>query len=161
MSDTVSSGTAAPPSSEDRGLAFLGYGLLLVSPFLAGMSGLVGVVLAYVRRGGAAPLERSHYNFQIRIFWITVAIFALAVIAFAVGAGYLITDIVNAATNNGEQWDAWEVAAFEDRNIRFHGESIVGFLISLALGGISALWLFVSSLVGLFLLADQRPVGRS
>ena len=161
MSDTVSSGTSAPSSSEDRGLAFLGYGLLLISPFLAGMSGLVGVVLAYVRRSGAAPLERSHYNFQIRIFWIAVAIFAAAVIAFAVGAGYLISDLVNAATNNGEQWDAWEVAAFEDENIRFHGESIVGFLIALVLGGLSVLWVFVSSLIGIFLLADQKPVGRA
>jgi len=35
---------------------------------------LVGIILAYVNRGEAEPLARSHYDFQISTFWRAVMI---------------------------------------------------------------------------------------
>jgi len=142
-------------------LAFVVYGLMFVSPFLWGFTGLVGVVIAYVRRGSAAPLERSHYAFQVRMFWIAMLIVALAAIGFLVGFGYLFTDLFNAATNNGEGWDAWAAASFDMNDVTFHGEMVVGFVVGVVLLIVSSLWLMASSLFGVARLANLEPVGRA
>jgi uncharacterized membrane protein len=58
----------------DRNLALVNYGLLFASVFFAGVPALIAVVLAYTQRDQAANAIRSHYNFQIRIFWIAFAL---------------------------------------------------------------------------------------
>jgi hypothetical protein len=79
--------TAVPQTSPDtpfaRGMAFAAYFLLLAALPTAGTGAILGLVIAYARRDGASPLIRSHHQFQIRIFWIGVA---LAVAALALGA---------------------------------------------------------------------------
>lgn len=60
----------------DRGLAMLGYGLLLLGAPTFGTSAILALILAYARRDGAAPLIASHCRFQIRIFWIGLALAA-------------------------------------------------------------------------------------
>ncbi len=76
----------APASPLARIVAFAGYGLLLLGFLTAGASAFIGLILAYANRDGAPPLVRSHYRFQIRIFWIEaamiVAALALATSAF-------------------------------------------------------------------------------
>jgi hypothetical protein len=82
--------TAVPPTSFDpptpfaRGMAFAAYFLLLGALPTFGTSAVLALVVAYGRRDGATPLIRSHHQFQIRIFWIGLA---LAVAALALGAG--------------------------------------------------------------------------
>lgn len=45
--------------------------LLYLASFVVGITGIVGVVLAYVWRGEAGTgWEASHYTFHIRTFWI-------------------------------------------------------------------------------------------
>ena len=78
MSETV--GTASRPQSErvlaDRpgepapgqGAASLVYILYLVAAF-TGLPYLIGVIIAYVKRGEAAPWTRTHLSRQIRLFW--------------------------------------------------------------------------------------------
>lgn len=161
MSESVSSGTFAPSSSDDRNLAFVVYGLLFLSPFLWGFTGVIGVVIAYVRRSEAAAILRSHFEFQIRTFWIAAAILILAVISFLFGVGYLFSDLFNAATNGGEGWDAWQAAAFDADDVTLHGEMVVGFIASLVLAAISSLWLFAASLFGMARLAGANPIGRA
>ena len=70
MSDMVSRGPAAATSNDDRILATLLYALLFLTPFFLGFPALLAVVAAYVRRPHADALARTHYDFQIRIFWI-------------------------------------------------------------------------------------------
>ncbi len=78
----------------DRGVALAAYGLLFLSPFMLGAPALAGMGMAYAHKNDAHSLMRSHYRFQIRIFWITVVClvigFALAIGAggLAIGAGY-------------------------------------------------------------------------
>ncbi len=43
--------------------------LLYLLGFVVHPASLVGLVLAFVNRDGASPLERSHYDFQISTFW--------------------------------------------------------------------------------------------
>jgi hypothetical protein len=81
--------TAVPQTSPDpstpfaRGMAFAAYFLLLAALPTAGTSALLALIIAYARRDSATPLIRSHHQFQIRIFWIGVA---LVVAALALGA---------------------------------------------------------------------------
>ncbi|MEM1151432.1 MAG: DUF4870 domain-containing protein [Pseudomonadota bacterium] len=51
-----------------QGNANLIYILYLVS-IVVGITGLVGVIMAYIGKDGASDLLISHYNNQINIFW--------------------------------------------------------------------------------------------
>lgn len=44
--------------------------LLYLGSFITGITGLVGIVLAYVWRGDQEPWAASHFTFLIRTFWI-------------------------------------------------------------------------------------------
>lgn len=160
MSDTVSSGQASPASSDDRNLAFLVYALLFIAPFVFGFTGLVGVVISYVRRPDADALVRSHYSFQIRVFWISVVLAVLGAIAFVFGLGVMINDVVQAVTRHGEGWDAWSVAAVEESDFEFHAASIIGFILWMLIAAIASLWLMAASIFGVARLAGGAPIGR-
>ena len=71
------SGTAAPPATttaahEDRTLPAVVYGLYFLG-LAYGVTTLIGLVLAYASRGAAGPRMRTHYDFQIRTFWMAIA----------------------------------------------------------------------------------------
>jgi len=57
--------------NEDRGLAFIIYGLYLLG-LINGLTIIVGLVVAYANRDGAGQRVRSHYIFQIRTFWTAI-----------------------------------------------------------------------------------------
>ena len=63
MNDTASNKTAG------AGTAKLVYILYLVS-LLIGITAIVGLIIAYVNRDDAPGWLQSHYQFQIRTFWI-------------------------------------------------------------------------------------------
>lgn len=44
--------------------------LLYLGSFITGITGLVGIVLAYVWRADQEPWAASHFTFLIRTFWI-------------------------------------------------------------------------------------------
>jgi uncharacterized membrane protein len=160
MSETVSSGTAAPPSSDDRNLAFLVYALLFCAPFVAGFTGLVGVVVSYVRRREAEPVVRTHYQFQIRVFWVAIVLAALACLSVLVGIGGLLADVINTATNKGRGWDAWDVASFSGADVHVHAAWVMALVLGGAVGVAASLWVMVASVFGLARLASHQPVGR-
>lgn len=160
MSDTVSSGAPPSPSSEDRSLVYVGYAMLFVSPFVAGLPALVSVVLAYVRRSAAAPLERTHYGFQIKVFWVTIVLIALGVVAFASGVGIVLYDVFQSATNQGQGWDAWQVASIDETDMHFHPISVVLVVIGVLIWMAAGLWTLIASIVGMARLAGEAPMGR-
>lgn len=160
MSDTVSSGHASPPSSDDRNLAFLVYALLFIAPFVFGFTGLVGVVISYVRRPDADALVRSHYNFQIRVFWISVVLAILGAVAFIFGLGVVINDLIQAVTHNGQGWDAWSVASVEESDFEFNAASVIGFILWMVITAVASLWLMAASIFGVARLAGGAPIGR-
>lgn len=161
MSDTVSTGHASPASSDDRNLAFVVYALMFVAPFVFGFTGLVGVIVAYVRRARAQAVTRTHYDFQIKVFWISVAIAVVGAIAFLFGLGVVINDVFQAMTHHGEGWDAWNVAAFEESDFEFHASSIFGIVTGMVITAIGSLWMMGASLFGVVRLANGQAIGRS
>lgn len=62
---------------EDRTLPAVTYGLYLLGP-VSGFTILVGLVIAYMNRDAAGPVMRSHYTFQIKTFWLSIAWFVIA-----------------------------------------------------------------------------------
>jgi uncharacterized membrane protein len=62
-----------PPAGDpaDAATAKLIYILYLIS-LVVGVTALIGVVMAYVKKDEAPAWVRTHYRFQIRTFWIGV-----------------------------------------------------------------------------------------
>jgi len=65
------------------------YILYLIGVVL-GITTLVGVIMAYINRGEAADWVKSHYQFQIRTFWIGMLYGVIGMILSAVLIGFLI-----------------------------------------------------------------------
>ncbi|WP_165190586.1 DUF4870 family protein [Caulobacter soli] len=86
MSDVAQ---AAPePSSgrveEDKVLPIVVYALYLLG-FTNGLTFLVGLIVAYLNRETAGPINASHYTFAIRTFWLSIWWFIIGLALFLVG----------------------------------------------------------------------------
>ena len=64
--------------------------LLYLGGFVIAILPLIGLVLAYVNRDAATPMERTHYDFQISTFWRGLIIFAAGVVLIFVLVGWLV-----------------------------------------------------------------------
>ena len=141
----------------DSNLAILNYALLFFSIIFAGMPGLVAVVIAYAQRDVADPAIRSHYNFQIRIFWVALCLTIIAALsalaALAVGLGELISMGFHGS------WDAWDSVAWNASNIHVHPAVVVLLGITALSSLATAAWLVVAPLIGFIRLASQRGMG--
>jgi uncharacterized membrane protein len=71
MSETDNRPPMTPPGSGFEFNRPTIIGLLGLGSYLTGVSGIIGLVLAYVWRGEAhEPWEATHYTYMIRTFWI-------------------------------------------------------------------------------------------
>jgi uncharacterized membrane protein len=64
------------PIVSDNALALIVYVLYGVGYF-TGISALIGVIIAHVKVDDTDPVLRSHYQFQIRTFWIGLLYLAI------------------------------------------------------------------------------------
>jgi uncharacterized membrane protein len=92
MTDTHSQVPATTSSSDTRTLAIIIYGLYLAAVFSAGLAGVAGVVLAYVKRDDArGTIWESHFENQITAFWVWIMLFVLGCATFWIlGLGFLL-----------------------------------------------------------------------
>ena len=67
---------AQRPVVSDNTFAVIVYVLYCVGYFTM-ISALIGVIIAYVKVNDADPVLRSHYQFQIRTFWIGLLYLAI------------------------------------------------------------------------------------
>lgn len=83
----VPGGRAGGP---DPMMLHLVYGLYAAS-FFMGVTALIGVIVAYVKRGEAqGNWQATHFTFQIRTFWIALAASVLGFLTVPIGLGFLI-----------------------------------------------------------------------
>lgn len=80
MTDTF----ATERPEEDKLLPAVVYGLYLLG-FTNGLTFIVGLIVAYVSRDSAGPVNESHFTFAIRSFWLSIAGFVLGLAIFLVG----------------------------------------------------------------------------
>jgi uncharacterized membrane protein len=150
---------AARQAENPQNLAMAGYGLLFASIFFAGAPALIAVVIAYSQRNEASPQVRSHYEFQIHIFWVA---FTLALAAAACGLAGVIGGL-------GELIDMADISRlnhFDSIRIDLSNIIIDGRVVSLLaaaviLGFLSSIWLLAASAVGFIRLASERAMGDS
>ena len=69
---------------EDKLLPAVVYGLYLLG-FTNGLTFIVGLIVAYVSRDSAGPVNESHFTFAIRSFWLSIAGFLLGLAIFLDG----------------------------------------------------------------------------
>ncbi|MBO9544156.1 hypothetical protein [Caulobacter sp.] len=85
MTDTT---VIAPPNAtgaeEDKILPAVVYGLYLLG-FTNGLTFIIGLIVAYVNRDAAGPINESHYTFAIRTFWLSIAWFIIGGLLLAFG----------------------------------------------------------------------------
>lgn len=83
-----------PPPSTTGGFDLNGptiVSLLYLSAFLVGVTGIVGVVLAYIWKGEARePWEASHYEYLIRTFWIGLVGSLIGLVLLLVLIGFVV-----------------------------------------------------------------------
>lgn len=65
------------------------YILLLVGT-IVGITGIIGLIMAYVNRDDSSDWLQSHYQFQIRTYWISILYIAVGAITLNFLIGYLI-----------------------------------------------------------------------
>jgi uncharacterized membrane protein len=71
------------------GVATIVYILYLVG-LVSGITPLIGLVMAYVYRGGAPHWLRTHYTYQIRTFWIGFLYAVIGAVTLFIFIGYAI-----------------------------------------------------------------------
>jgi len=80
----------AQPIVSNTQLALAVYILYLAS-YVVGITALVGVIIAHVQIGSTAdPMLRSHYQWQIRTFWIGLLYFVIGVVLCFVVVGIFV-----------------------------------------------------------------------
>ena len=89
MTESYPAPEPEPPKSSERGLVNIVYILYLAS-LIFGMTGLIGVVIAYVNRRDAPEWLWSHYDFQIRTFWIGMLYLVISVLLTLFVIGWLL-----------------------------------------------------------------------
>lgn len=80
---------SARDQNGDRILAAINYGLLLVG-ISNGLTVLIAVIFAYLRKDQASDLIKNHFRFQIRTFWYWLAMMVLGALTIWILIGFLI-----------------------------------------------------------------------
>jgi uncharacterized membrane protein len=72
-------------AADDRTLPAVSYGLYFLGFATAGLTSVIGVILAYAQRATASERAWSHYTFLIRTFWLGFVWMFAAAMLLAVG----------------------------------------------------------------------------
>ncbi|CAN5317886.1 DUF4870 family protein [soil metagenome] len=90
MSDIAQAPDRAPERvEEDKVLPIVVYALYLLG-FTNGLTFLVGLIVAYLNRDTAGPINASHYTFAIRTFWLSIWWFLIGLALIFVGLALLV-----------------------------------------------------------------------
>ena len=68
----------------------LGVYLLYIAGYFTGISALIGVIIAHEKVDDMDPVLRSHYQFQIRTFWVGLLYLVIGTLLCLVLVGFLI-----------------------------------------------------------------------
>ena len=77
------------PVVSNTGLAFIVY-LLYFAGYLTGITKIIGVIIAHLQSGTSDAVVRSHFQFQIRTFWIGLLYLVVGAALLFVAVGALV-----------------------------------------------------------------------
>lgn len=64
--------------------------ILYLASLVIGITGIIGLVMAYIKRGEAPEWLQSHYQWQIRTFWLGLLYTVIGALTAFILIGYLI-----------------------------------------------------------------------
>jgi uncharacterized membrane protein len=85
MSNPISPAPAAYGAPDDKTMVLVVYVLYLLGFLTGGVTTVIGLVMAYVLRGGAGLLGQTHYTLLIRTFWALIWWMVATGVLFAIG----------------------------------------------------------------------------
>ncbi len=88
MSETLDP-APRPQGTNNTDIVKLVY-LLYFAGFITGLTAVIGVVMAYLRRDQADTVATSHFTYQIRTFWIGVLMIVSGTLLAMIMVGFLI-----------------------------------------------------------------------
>ncbi len=127
-----------------RGAAVLGYALLIASLFTIWITGVVGLVLAWMNRRDPDLVTRSHFRFQLRVAEIGGLLSGLGIAGVLWGGWSAFAPVLQ-----GGDFDAGRLFAAG-------GWVLLGLLLWLG----SSVWTLVAGVFGLVRLLAGKPIGR-
>lgn len=142
----------------DRGVALTGYGLLAFSVFSAGLPAVGALALATAHAKDSHLITRSHYHYQVRIFWSGVMSFILGVLVGVAAAAFALSQVWSWLA---ERWPWLDqtvgVLVLPGDRTQVAGYLAVFAVILLLYGAVHTL---VSSAWGAMKLVAGRPIGH-
>ena len=85
---------AARSSDETRTLVIIVYGLYLGALFCGGLSGVAGVILAYIKRDETrGTVWESHFENAIHAFWIWFGLFVAGILTAWFLVGFVLIGV--------------------------------------------------------------------
>ena len=90
MSDAPNLPVSDGTSQNNFDTVKLVYILYLVAFITGGIAALAGLIVAYLNREGALPAQASHYQFQIRTFWMGLAYLVVGTMLAVFIVGFFI-----------------------------------------------------------------------
>lgn len=152
-------GVDATSRETARNLAFINYALLFSAFFFAGAPALVAAIIAYTQRPAAPQPARSHFDFQVRTFWIAFALALLAGVATLGAVIHIMVSLYGLASTS--DW-----GRFEQMEVVIGQVAIDATLLALVAGAVvlaflSGLWLIAASIFGAVRLASDQGIGQS
>ena len=139
----------------ERLAALVNYGLLIAAPFTLNSLGLLAMCIAYSRRGSADPVARSHFDFQIRRYWMDLV---MVVLGFICAGGALAAGF-GAAIEEGLAASGVRLPMHYDPGHIGLG-AIVLLVLWIGFWAYGLLGLLFGSLFGAVRLASGRPAGK-
>ena len=85
----IDPGRSQQPMVSNTSTALIVYVLYFVAYFV-GITAIIGVIIAHVQKGNGDALVDSHYDFQIRTFWVGILYLVVGTILAWVLIGFII-----------------------------------------------------------------------
>lgn len=90
MSDPTLDPAVPPRLQDDKTLPGVNYALLIAGVVSGGFTCLIAAILAYVSRKDAPEWLASHYEFQIRTFWLGLLFAVISGLLTVIGVGVVL-----------------------------------------------------------------------
>jgi uncharacterized membrane protein len=148
--------TANREDEVDRNLALLGYGLMFFAIFFAGVPALVAVAIAYARKRSTECAVKSHFRFQVFIFWVGFALTLLAALAGLSALVILAGEIIRGMIDG--RWDRLDTIVLSQVHV---AAVMVLFGVAGVLAVLTGVWLMVTSAYGFILLASRQSIRQT
>ncbi len=148
--------TANREDEVDRNLALLGYGLLFFAIFFAGVPALVAVAIAYARKRNTDCAVKSHFRFQVFIFWVGFALTLLAAFSGLTALIILAGEIIRGMIDG--RWDRLDTIVLSQVHV---AAVMTLFGVAGVLAVLTGVWLMVTSAYGFILLASRQSIRQT